>query len=177
MTSSKPTKKTGSSSTMKQSKLDFAAQKSSASSKLGKGKRSATPTLPVASEPVSEADGVSSDEDVPQTPVVEQTAVEVVGEELRLNDKRWAKPFKWARSKNEHLKPIHAEEQDKFDYILRVFDNSHEYGPCVGIPRLQRWERAQAMGLNPPPEIRDILLTQEGQTDRRLKEDCFFGIV
>ncbi|EJD48152.1 hypothetical protein AURDEDRAFT_113033 [Auricularia subglabra TFB-10046 SS5] len=177
MTSSKPTKKTGSSN-MKQSQLRFTPHKSSASSKLGKGKRSATPTSSIASESVSEADGVSSDEDVPQTPVVEEPKVTVVvGEELRLNDKRWAKPFQWARSKNEHLKPIHDKGQDKFDYILRVFDNSHEYGPCVGIPRLQRWERAQAMGLNPPPEIRDILLTRQGQAQDRLSQSCFHGEV
>ena len=30
---------------------------------------------------------------------------------------------------------------------------SYEFGPCVGIPRLERWERAQALGLNPPKEV------------------------
>ena len=62
------------------------------------------------------------------------------------------------------------------DYILRVFDlyvlrlfllyssfscrfnisdnRSDEYGPCIGVPRLLRWERAHALGLNPPQEVR-----------------------
>lgn len=33
---------------------------------------------------------------------------------------------------------------------------SYEFGPCVGIPRLDRWERAQALGLNPPKEVFDL---------------------
>lgn len=36
-----------------------------------------------------------------------------------------------------------------FDIRVR----SYEYGPCVGVTRLERWERAQAMGLNPPDEV------------------------
>ena len=27
------------------------------------------------------------------------------------------------------------------------------YGPCVGMTRLQRWERAKKWGLNPPEEV------------------------
>ncbi|XP_068004256.1 DNA polymerase delta subunit 4 [Melanerpes formicivorus] len=42
--------------------------------------------------------------------------------------------------------------------MLRHFDLSWEYGPCTGITRLQRWERAQALGLNPPGPVRDALL-------------------
>lgn len=32
------------------------------------------------------------------------------------------------------------------------------YGPCVGMTRLARWERAFAMGLQPPAELRDLLI-------------------
>lgn len=37
---------------------------------------------------------------------------------------------------------------------------SEDYGPCVGVSRLERWERAYMLDLNPPPEvsIRRILL-------------------
>ena len=42
--------------------------------------------------------------------------------------------------------------------ILRVFDDSYEYGPCVGIDRLERWERAEALGLDPPQVVRPLLL-------------------
>ncbi|NXL80873.1 DPOD4 polymerase, partial [Leptocoma aspasia] len=65
--------------------------------------------------------------------------------------------------------------------MLRHFDLSWEYGPCTGehprlsrwpraplgiplnpryragITRLQRWERAQELGLSPPGPIRDAL--------------------
>ncbi|XP_015718676.1 DNA polymerase delta subunit 4 [Coturnix japonica] len=42
--------------------------------------------------------------------------------------------------------------------MLRQFDLAWEYGPCTGITRLQRWERARALGLSPPAAIRDALL-------------------
>ncbi|XP_068539703.1 LOW QUALITY PROTEIN: DNA polymerase delta subunit 4 [Anas acuta] len=42
--------------------------------------------------------------------------------------------------------------------MLRSFDLAWEYGPCTGITRLQRWERAQALGLSPPFPVRDALL-------------------
>ncbi|XP_019939457.2 DNA polymerase delta subunit 4 [Paralichthys olivaceus] len=44
---------------------------------------------------------------------------------------------------------------------LKQFDLDWRFGPCTGIGRLQRWERAECHGLNPPEEIRDLLL----QTD------------
>jgi hypothetical protein len=34
--------------------------------------------------------------------------------------------------------------------ILRSFDLNYDFGPCVGIPRMDRWERAHRRGLNPP---------------------------
>ena len=37
--------------------------------------------------------------------------------------------------------------------ILRIFDMTSRYGPCVGVTRLQRWERAKKWGLNPPEEV------------------------
>ncbi|XP_062431976.1 DNA polymerase delta subunit 4 isoform X1 [Rhea pennata] len=45
--------------------------------------------------------------------------------------------------------------------MLRHFDLCWEYGPCTGITRLQRWERAQALGLNPPAYVRDALLKHQ----------------
>ncbi|XVE81531.1 hypothetical protein DITRI_Ditri15bG0072000 [Diplodiscus trichospermus] len=31
------------------------------------------------------------------------------------------------------------------------------YGPCLGITRLARWERAQRLGINPPKVIENLL--------------------
>lgn len=82
----------------------------------------------------------------------------------------------------------------------RPFDRnicrSYEYGPCVGVSRLERWERAQALGLNPPPEVRqpflshdrhlnlhpllqvkEILSTKEGSIDTQYTQSVFYGEV
>jgi len=42
--------------------------------------------------------------------------------------------------------------------LLREFDLNWEYGPCVGITRLERWERAQKLGKNPPTQVKSLLL-------------------
>ncbi|OAY82817.1 DNA polymerase delta subunit 4 [Ananas comosus] len=47
----------------------------------------------------------------------------------------------------------YGEEEER----LRQFDMDMRYGPCIGLGRLQRWERAAAMGLNPPPDVARIL--------------------
>ncbi|XP_034623624.1 DNA polymerase delta subunit 4 isoform X1 [Trachemys scripta elegans] len=46
--------------------------------------------------------------------------------------------------------------------MLKQFDLSWEYGPCTGITRLQRWERAKSLGLSPPLTVRETLLEREG---------------
>ena len=45
---------------------------------------------------------------------------------------------------------------------LKQFDMDATFGPCVGITRLKRWERANNYGLNPPLDVKDILLMGEG---------------
>ncbi|XP_065054306.1 DNA polymerase delta subunit 4-like [Rhopilema esculentum] len=41
--------------------------------------------------------------------------------------------------------------------ILRNFDLEAEYGPCIGMRRLERWERANNFGLNPPKDVKRII--------------------
>ncbi|KAJ7117713.1 DNA polymerase delta, subunit 4-domain-containing protein [Mycena epipterygia] len=94
--------------------------------------------------------------------------------ELDEKDTRWRGHIAAVRAKRGYLQLIHAEDQDKFHDILRVFDLSYEYGPCVGVSRLERWERASALGLNPPPEVRDILTTREGSKDTSYSQSVFF---
>ncbi|KAH8091718.1 DNA polymerase delta, subunit 4-domain-containing protein [Cristinia sonorae] len=103
----------------------------------------------------------------------EGSAVEQGPEKLRLNDKRWSKVYADAREKMGNIQPIHGKEQNKIHHVLRVFDLSYEYGPCVGVTRLERWERADALGLNPPPEVKDILLTKESLEEDGYKQ-CVF---
>ncbi|KAI5452767.1 hypothetical protein NCC49_000513 [Naganishia albida] len=95
------------------------------------------------------------------------------------NDKRWSKVYKesWKAMGGDHIAPIHTTPQThtKIHHILRVFDLSPQYGPCVGISRLARWERAKAWGLEPPEEIREILETPEGAEDTSYRETVFEG--
>ncbi|KAF3851844.1 hypothetical protein F7725_005199 [Dissostichus mawsoni] len=44
-------------------------------------------------------------------------------------------------------------------WTLRHFDLDWRFGPCTGISRLHRWERAELHGLDPPEEIRELLQT------------------
>ncbi|KAL8182923.1 UNVERIFIED_CONTAM: hypothetical protein K2H54_007771 [Gekko kuhli] len=46
--------------------------------------------------------------------------------------------------------------------VLKHFDLSWEFGPCTGITRLQRWERAELLGLRPPATVRELLLKYPG---------------
>ncbi|KAM5541369.1 hypothetical protein V8D89_004923 [Ganoderma adspersum] len=98
-------------------------------------------------------------------------------EPLKLSDKRWRKLYGAAREKSDHLEPVHGNGQSMVHHILRVFDLSYEYGPCVGVSRLDRWERAYALGLNPPPEVKEILITKEGTTDDQFSQSVFYGEV
>ncbi|PNW82761.1 hypothetical protein CHLRE_06g292950v5 [Chlamydomonas reinhardtii] len=45
---------------------------------------------------------------------------------------------------------------------LRKFDLTTKFGPCAGISRLERWERAAKFGLGPPEEVRAIILAAGG---------------
>ncbi|KAF7302081.1 hypothetical protein MIND_00774800 [Mycena indigotica] len=78
--------------------------------------------------------------------------------DLDPKDSRWTD---YRKAKLGKVKLIHTKQQNVFDDILRMFDLSYQYGPCIGITRLDRWERAQAMGLSPPREIYDILVSKQ----------------
>jgi DNA polymerase delta subunit 4 len=60
---------------------------------------------------------------------------------------------------------VHPENQNTIHTILRNFDLTPKYGPCVGISRLDRYKRAEKMGLKPPAEVLEILETEEGSQD------------
>ncbi|RXK41422.1 hypothetical protein M231_01328 [Tremella mesenterica] len=85
---------------------------------------------------------------------------------LNVKSKEWDDIWESAVEEMGGMEPIHATEDNKIHHILRVFDMTSKYGPCVGMTRLQRWERANKWGLNPPPEIRAILTSVEDPTYR-----------
>ncbi|XP_072420683.1 DNA polymerase delta subunit 4 [Chiloscyllium punctatum] len=55
--------------------------------------------------------------------------------------------------------------------ILKAFDLHWEYGPCCGITRIERWERANRMGLRPPQNIRELL--HHHKTDVKYQESLW----
>lgn len=42
--------------------------------------------------------------------------------------------------------------------ILRQFDMEWKFGPCIGISRMERWERASDYGLNPPEDVKELIV-------------------
>ncbi|MCJ1291861.1 hypothetical protein MMC34_003408 [Xylographa carneopallida] len=54
--------------------------------------------------------------------------------------------------------PVHQQGLSVEEKLLREFDLSSQFGPCVGIARTKRWKRADALGLNPPLEVLAVLL-------------------
>ncbi|KAK8451633.1 hypothetical protein SEVIR_6G240700v4 [Setaria viridis] len=57
------------------------------------------------------------------------------------------------------------EEYGAEEEALRQFDMDTSYGPCIGVTRLRRWDRAAAMGLRPPPHVRDLILRRHHHGD------------
>ncbi|KAG9313145.1 DNA polymerase delta, subunit 4-domain-containing protein [Chiua virens] len=100
-------------------------------------------------------------------------------EHLDVEDKagRYRRYYNEVRSKMGHIPPVHSEGQNKIYQMLRFFDMSYEYGPCIGMTRLERWERAEAFGFNPPVEVRDILLTKEGVEKEEYAQSVLYGEV
>ncbi|KAL7991925.1 hypothetical protein Chor_016181 [Crotalus horridus] len=76
--------------------------------------------------------------------------------------KRGRKERKEAQSPPQDLVQAESHLQDTAPSdqleILKQFDLSWQYGPCTGITRMQRWERAKFLGLNPPITVWDLLL-------------------
>lgn len=96
--------------------------------------------------------------------------------QLNVVDKRWDGLRRHYKSEMRGMKPIHAspETHNDIHHILRIFDLSSKYGPSVGVSRLQRWERSKKWGLNPPDEIKEILMTEQGEDDQSYRENVLY---
>jgi len=151
------------------------AAASKATTKLNESRKRATRVSDVSSiepddhevEAVSEPEGTEpSFESPPLTPI----------EPLPLDskDRKYSKLYGKSKAQQNNLPIIHGGNETKFVTILRTFDLSCEYGPCVGVSRLERWERAKDMGLDPPQEIYDILTSREGLMQETLAQCVFY---
>ncbi|OCT45239.1 DNA polymerase delta subunit 4 [Cladophialophora carrionii] len=80
----------------------------------------------------------------------------------------------WQKEEDSRLAPrVHQETLPLHEKILRHFDLSSQYGPCIGVPRLTRWRRANTLGLQPPIEVLAVLLREEEGGDA--KEEMHYG--
>lgn len=70
---------------------------------------------------------------------------------------------------------VHPEEVNNCEKILKNFDFTVDFGPVVGLTRLERWERANKLGLNPPAVVKKILETKQGETEEVYKQSYLFG--
>ncbi|XP_043940096.1 DNA polymerase delta subunit 4 isoform X2 [Protopterus annectens] len=83
------------------------------------------------------------------------------------NDKKqeWKKSHLSSGSKVRSLKTengLVTVSQEELDLdMLKQFDLTWEYGPCIGITRLQRWERARLLGLDPPVKVKETVLKRK----------------
>ncbi|KAF2482932.1 DNA polymerase delta, subunit 4-domain-containing protein [Neohortaea acidophila] len=67
----------------------------------------------------------------------------------------------WRAKEQERKAPrVHQQDLTVYEKVLREWDMSGQYGPCIGIARLKRWKRANLLGLKPPVEVLAVLLKQ-----------------
>lgn len=60
---------------------------------------------------------------------------------------------------------FYSDDHDANEKLLREFDLNMAYGPCIGISRIDRWNRAKAFGLNPPEEAENLLKSDQTRQD------------
>ncbi|KAK4238923.1 DNA polymerase delta subunit 4 [Achaetomium macrosporum] len=115
------------------------------------------------------------DRDLPQPEVQAQPAVQDKSEaELqaeKITDKAieryWDRIEASRSARAVHRK--HTEGLTTGEKVLRYFDVSSQYGPCIGITRIKRWQRAQRLGLNPPIEVLAVLLKEEAEGNKGIE--------
>ncbi|KAL1994898.1 hypothetical protein VTN49DRAFT_1085 [Thermomyces lanuginosus] len=108
-----------------------------------------TPETPASPELSEEPSSPVIEEPQPQTEE-ERRALQITDAQLK---RYWSD-----QEKSRKTPQVHQDDVDLHEKILRHFDLSSQYGPCIGISRLQRWHRAHNLDLNPPIEVLAVLL-------------------
>ncbi|KAI8468205.1 MAG: DNA polymerase delta subunit 4-like protein [Monoraphidium minutum] len=66
-------------------------------------------------------------------------------------------PAQRAAAHDEPYTGLEPEGISEEEALLRTFDLTSKYGPCTGMSRLERWQRAARLGLEPPAEVGRVL--------------------
>ncbi|KAI0384807.1 DNA polymerase delta, subunit 4-domain-containing protein [Hypomontagnella monticulosa] len=70
----------------------------------------------------------------------------------------------WRKLERERIAPrVHQADLTVAEKVLRYWDVSSQYGPCVGVTRMKRWKRAEKLGLNPPLEVLAVLQKEDAK--------------
>ncbi|KHE82263.1 hypothetical protein GE21DRAFT_1213859 [Neurospora crassa] len=117
----------------------------------------------VKEEPKQEKEKKEKEEE-PKRSEIELCALEIPQSAI---DAYWNKIDSARMASTVHKK--HTQDLTTGEKVLRYFDVSSHYGPCIGITRLKRWQRAEKLGLNPPLEVLAVLL-KEGEGEDKVKE-------
>ncbi|KAK6781168.1 hypothetical protein RDI58_023352 [Solanum bulbocastanum] len=62
-----------------------------------------------------------------------------------------------------------ADNYDQNEEVLRQFDMNMVYGPCLGMNRLDRLERAKKLGMNPPTDVERLLRSN------KVRNECLWN--
>ncbi|KAI1496171.1 DNA polymerase delta, subunit 4-domain-containing protein [Biscogniauxia marginata] len=109
-------------------------------------------------EALQDDDDDDEPEPVPQKSEAELRAEKVTGRQI---DQYWRQ-----LERDRLTRRVHQEDLSLAEKVLRYWDVSSQYGPCVGISRMKRWHRADRLGLNPPVEVLAVLMKEsEGALD------------
>ncbi|KAJ3300195.1 hypothetical protein HK104_003423 [Borealophlyctis nickersoniae] len=93
-----------------------------------------------------------------ELPTVEVAAEETKSEELQLP---------------ERIKELLADKEKTIE-MLKAFDLNYSWGPCVGLTRSERWERAKKLELEPPEDIGLLLSTSLAKDDPDIREALWY---
>ncbi|KAF2671991.1 hypothetical protein BT63DRAFT_476816 [Microthyrium microscopicum] len=74
------------------------------------------------------------------------------------------------REKGRDSKRVHQESLSVSEKILRDWDISSHYGPCMGISRTKRWKRAHKLGLKPPIEVLAVLIKEQDAANGKIDQ-------
>ena len=69
-----------------------------------------------------------------------------------------------------------AAKEDADARVLKTFDLTSKYGPCCGMTRLERYDRAAGLGLDPPKKVLEVI-QRRGVDDPRWRECVWFTLV
>ncbi|KAF2197166.1 hypothetical protein GQ43DRAFT_219664 [Delitschia confertaspora ATCC 74209] len=90
-------------------------------------------------------------------------------EARRISDAK-IKKYWQAKEKERKFPRVHQQGLGLHEKILREWDTSGQYGPCIGIARLKRWKRANRLRLNPPIEVLAVLLREQDKNNSSIQK-------